>query len=353
MANYAAGSTSALILYKETSYGTASPDDQRAGVRQVFVSESIKLSQQTLDSATINSSRERSRPAFGNVTVAGSIATELAPQTCISLLALAVDPSPGAATLNTWTFQTGKETPSFTAEIDFGTAMVAGTAGDDPVNRFHRFKGCRISNLNITIPSSGFVTANYDVVGKDGEIGDTGYDPAPYSYSNFTPFTAYDCDLFYGTSGSTNPTTLIKIAESASISLTNTLDESIYSIASGGLRADLPVGFQTVTGQISLLLDNTEAPAFLEKINTKTAISLRFRLKRGTANGTEGNEQITLLMPRVLLERTSPEIQGPGGVKFSAAFKAFVDTPDTQSALTITVNTPKASSITTPWLATP
>lgn len=352
MANYAAGSTSALILYKETSYGTTSLTDKGAGVRQVFVSESIKLSQQTLDSATINSSRERSRPAFGNVTVAGSIATELAPQTCISLLALAVDPSPGTATLNTWTFNTGKETPSFTAEIDFGTAMIAGALGDASVNRCHRFTGCRISNLNITIPSSGFITANYDVVGQDGEIGDAPYDAAPYSYSNFTPFSAYECDVFYGTAGSATPSIMIKIAESASISLTNTLDESIYSIASGGLRADLPVGFQTVTGQISLLLDNTEAPVFLDKINTKTAISLKFRLKRGNADGTAGNEQITLLMQRVLLERTSPEIQGPGGVKFSAAFKAFVDAPDTQSALTVEIKTPKATAIGTPWLTT-
>jgi hypothetical protein len=328
------GTQTSLLLYKESSsYGTVDAADRSTSVKQIFVSQSLKIAQQSLDSATINSSRERAKPALSNINVSGSIATELAPENCVTLFAMAVDPQPtktGSSAQYTYTFTTGKQLAAFTAEVDFGANATPASPILD--NRYHRFSGCKINNMTLQIPNSGFVTVNYDIIGKDVAIADEPYDLAPYIPDEFNPFSAFECTVFYGDASAANPTDALNIVESASLTINNMLDESVYSISNKGLRADLPNGFQTVTGQFSLLLDNATAPIILDKINKKADVSLKITLSRTSRT-------ITFLMPRAVLEKTSPEISGPGGIKLSLTFKAFVDNPDTQSALQITAQT--------------
>jgi hypothetical protein len=98
-----------------------------------------------------------------------------------------------------------------------------------------------------------------------------------------------------------------------------------------------------VSGQITLLLDAADASALLTIANnsTPTPSSLTIVLSHAA------NEQITLTLPNVLFEKTSPEIQGPGGVKFSLNYKAFyiVDSTATPPALVPALTIAVASTV--------
>jgi hypothetical protein len=313
------GTQSRLILIPEktTEYGTPATftsggSEVVRGITQPFVSESLKLSQQTLDSNSINAYRGRLKPALANISVSGSISTELSPQTSHFLLYAAlgnVKREIVGGGFYTYTFSTESATqPSFEADVDFGSNAAA-------AHRWSKFTGCKISNFALQIPTNGFITANYDVIGRTGASTNASsltLDNPPYKAASFKPFTSSNCSITIGT-------TTAAIVETMSLQLNNSLDESVYTLTADGLRADMPAGLQSVSGQITLLLDAADASALLTIANSSTPApsSLTIVLSHSA------DEKITLTLPNVLFEKTSPEIQGPGGVKFSLNYKAF------------------------------
>jgi hypothetical protein len=334
------GTQTSLVLFTESTYGTAGT----SGIKQPFVSESLKVSQQSLDSNTISSRRERLKPALSNINVSGSIATELATETSMFLLYAALGGYTGSSTgtspniIYTHTFKTGSSAhPSFTAEVNFG-----GSASGS--RQYSRFNGCKINNLNLQIPNSGFITASYDVIGQTEVVSSTPLDSAPFIPSGFTPFSSFDASVSYtttynGTTGLPAFSTASGVIESASFAVNNALDESMYAIQANGLRSDLPAGFQSVTGQLSVLFDGAAATSLLAAADSTTSVALQFVLSRGTGAGSSGNEKITIVINNCVIEKTSPEVSGPGGVKVALSFKAFVPSA-TSNAMTITVLSP-------------
>jgi hypothetical protein len=325
------GTQTTMVVFTETAYGTPGT----SGLKQPFVSESLKVSQQSLDSNTISSSRERLKPALSNINVSGSIATELATETSMFLLYAALGSYTGSGTAApyTHTFKTGAaDHPSFTAEMNYG-------ANAPTAAQYSKFSGCKVNNLNLQIPNSGFVTVSYDVIGQTADISGTALDATPLEVSGFTPFSSYNCKINIGSIESSN-------VESFSIALSNALDESMYTIKADGKRSDLPAGFQTVTGQLSAIfnngISNASTGTLLNKAESNTSIALQVVFIRGTGLGTAGNEKITIDIPHALLERTSPEVSGPGGIKVAFSFKAYVNS-SAENAMTITVLSPTAA----------
>jgi hypothetical protein len=331
------GTQTSLVLFTEsaTAYGTPGAN----GIRQPFVSESLKVSQQSLDSNTISASRERLKPALSNINVSGSIATELATEASMFLLYAAVGSYTGSGTAApyTHTFKTGATNhPSFTAEMNYGDNAPASA-------KYSKFVGCKINNMTLQVPNSGFVTINYDVIGQSADISGAALDSAPYVISGFTPFSSYHCTILIDNVQSSN-------VESLSVSLNNQLDESMYTIKADGKRSDLPAGFQTITGQFSAIFDNATDNAstgsLLNKAETNTKVNIKiiFAKTRNsvTSDGSAvGKEKVTIEIPNALLERTSPEVSGPGGIKVAFSFKAYIAS-STENAMTITVLSPTA-----------
>jgi hypothetical protein len=349
------GTQAKLVLYPEdpATYGTIKTIDigtpavqHTRGYRQAFVSESLKLSQQSIDSNSIPLQRGRLKPALSNINVSGSITTELAPQSCHFLLYAALgkiereSATTGGVTVYTYTFKTDEKThPGLSAEVYFGENVPS-------AYRYLLFRGCKINNMTLQIPNSGFVTANYDLIGKTAtRFGITQQtvtsSPTTKSWfsSRHTPFSSYDSTITIG---------LITTAviESLSLSLTNALDESVYTLTGDGVRSELPAGIQTVTGQFTALFDNDTADNILSASNpaayiTITPIRLNIKLRRGGTDvadeGKNGEEYLEINLPNVFLERTSPEISGPGGVKIAFSFKAFYVAGS--NTMTITVKT--------------
>jgi hypothetical protein len=328
------GTQTSLVLFTESTYGTAGT----SGIKQPFVSESLKVSQQSLDSNTISSSRERLKPALSNINVSGSIATELATEGSMFLLyaALGSYTGSGATAPYTHTFKTGSTNhPSFTAEMNYGDNAPA-TA------QYSKFTGCKINNMNLQVPNSGFVTVSYDVIGQTADISATALDSAPFNVSGFTPFSSYHCLIQIDNTSSSN-------IESLSVSLSNALDESMYTIKADGKRSDLPAGFQTVTGQLSAIfddsIDNASTATLLTKAETNAKVSIKIifakTLHSASSDGTLGKEKLTIEIPNALLERTSPEVAGPGGIKVAFSFKAYI-ADSTENSMVITMLSPTA-----------
>lgn len=333
------GTQASLVLFTESTYGTAVTN----GIKQPFVSESLKVSQQSLDSNTISSSRERLKPALSNINVSGSIATELATEGSMFLLYAALGGYTGSSTgtspniIYTHTFKTGSTNhPSFTAEMNYGDNAPAAA-------QYSKFTGCKINNMNLQVPNSGFVTVSYDVIGQTADISGTALDSAPFAVSGFTPFSSYHCLIQIDNISSSN-------IESLSVSLSNALDESMYTIKADGKRSDLPAGFQTVTGQLSAIFDdstdNASTATLLNKAETNAKVSIKIifakTLNPASSDGALGREKITVEIPNALLERTSPEVAGPGGIKVAFSFKAYIAN-STENSMTITMLSPTAT----------
>lgn len=338
------GTDASVNLFTETSYGNLT--DYTHGQKLFIVSENVKTNQQTSDSNTITGLRNRLKPAFGNINVNGSINVEVNPENMMGLLYYALGDwnTPAAvAGVYTHTFKSGgngNALPSFQMEVDFGP-------GSPSDQRFHIFKGLKVSGFNIQIPNSGYVTAGFDIVGQDSTMSGNSADSSGAYSTKLTQYQGFEATV--SIDGST-----AAMIENMTINGSNDLDESVYVIGTNGKRSELPAGFCTVSGQFSAFFNDNST--LLNAINTKKEVSIIVTLTHNTgpstaAVGTVGKETMKFTITRALLDRTSPEINGPGGVKMSLSFKGYTlpsDGTTIESSLIVEIKNAVASYLTVP-----
>lgn len=319
------GNNASLLLFNESSYGTR---DTSNGHKLLFTTENLKISRQSFDSQTISGDRERMKPVRGNINISGQIAVEFSPENPLLLLYYAIGTwtTTGTAAPYTHTFTTGTKLPSFQAEVNFGADAPTG-------QQYHQFTGLKINTFNLSVPNNGNITATFDCIGQNSLMSDTGLDPSPYT-TPFNRFSSFEANIYLD--GATTPSAVI---ESFSINVANELDESVYPIKNDGLRAELPNGFQTVTGQFTAFFQSISSgagTAGLGKAKSGEPVTLKLEFKRGDGTGTAGNETVTFEIFNTMLEETSPEITGPAGVKLQMSFKAYKTTTN-PNAMKVTV----------------
>lgn len=322
------GNNASLLLFNESDYGTrGTGTSANNGHKLLFTTENLKISRQSFDSQTISGDRERMKPVRGNINIAGQIAIEFSPENPLLLLYYAIGQwtTTGTAAPYTHTFTTGSKLPSFQAEVDFGADAPTG-------QQYHLFTGLKINTFNLSVPNNGNITATFDCIGQNSVMSDTGLDSVPATTA-FNRFSSFEANIYLD-----NAATPSGIVESFSINVANELDESIYPIRSDGLRAELPNGFQTVTGQFTAFFQSTTGigTAGLGKAKSGESVTLKLQLKRGDGTGTAGNEKVTFEIFNTMLEETSPEVTGPAGVKWQMSFKAYKTTAS-PNAMTVTV----------------
>ncbi len=303
------GNNATLTLFNETTYGTRTNAN---GQKLFFTTENLKATRQTFDSQTITGDRERMKPVRGNVNVSGQIAMEVSPENMLLMLYYAIGTwtttptAAGSTEPFTHTFVTGSKLPSFQAQVNFGVDAPTG-------QRYHLFSGLKINTFSLQVPNNGNVTATFDCIGKNVVMSDSVIDSAPTT-TTFTRYSSFEADIQINGSPATN-------VESFSLTVANELDESVYPISTDGLRTELPNGFQTVSGQFTAFFDND---LLLNSAKSGENVPIILSLKRGTETpGTSGNERMVFTLPFTMLEQTSPEVSGPGGVKLQMAFKAY------------------------------
>lgn len=312
----ARGSQSALAVFDETVFG-ADPAGP-SGVLFRYKSNSLASSQNLIKSETLGGGRERTVPGLGNIDAAGDIVSEFSAENDGTFLRHAIGSlvttgaGPYVHTLNLGDLPVG-----MVLEKDFG-ANIAG------VGRYEKFNGGRIASASFKFPSEGQIEASYSIKAATSTLASAPLD-ASLTDNGHTPFTAFQASIEEGG-------VAIATVTEAEIKIDNELDDSVFVIGGAGVRKSLGEGFASVSGSITTIFDSA---ALLTKAINGTQSSLKITLSRGNGLGTAGNESVEFLVNQLQYQRTSPTIDGPGGVLASFIFEGFRD--GATGGLTVTV----------------
>jgi len=299
----ARGSQTSTILVEESTYGAdpGAPDAQQLYV----VRNTLASNQNLLQSNTLSTSRERQSPIAGNIAVSGDIEFELGAESMGTILkhVLGSNTTSGSDPY-THTMTLGDLPVGFIIEKDYGANIT---------NRYEKFNGCRVASAAFNFPNEGVPTATLSIIGATSVMGTSSID-ATVTDNGHTSFSAFDASIEEGGSS-------IAYVESVEFTVDNELDDSAYVVGGSGVRRALPEGFSTVSGTITALF---ESDALLTKAIAGTETSLKIALTRGTGDGSAGNEYMEFFIQQLQLERTSAPIEGPGGLKLTMPFQAYI-----------------------------
>ena len=300
----ARGSQATIALYEESTYATnpATPSGQ-----QLYVTQCTLASQQNrIDANTLTSARSRSQPAAGNINASGQLVFELGAESMGTILKHALGTSADTgANPYTHTLTIADLPVGLIIEKDFG-ANISGSG------RTEYFNGTRIQQVTFDFPVEGYATCTMDCVAAKSTLGTAALD-GTLTDNGHTPFSIFSGSITEGG-------TAIAYVQSASITLSNELDQSVYAIGGAGVRRALPEGFATITGSVTALF---ESAALLTKAIAGTESSLAVTLSRGDGLGSAGNESMSFTVQQLLFERTSPPISGPNGLLLTLPFKGY------------------------------
>lgn len=202
-------------------------------------------------------------------------------------------------------FTVGDLPTGLTIERDYGS-NISGSG------RFEQFHGCRFASLALAWPQNGYATADCNFKGADSTLGSTALDASPTDNGHTSFTTSYVATLEEG--GSANA-----VISEWNVTLDNNLDDNAFALADSA-RGDLPEGMASISGSVTGLFKDTTV---LSKAYNGTTSSLRCVQERGTGDGTAGNEYMETVVTDLIYERKSPEVDGPGGVRFNWAFRGF------------------------------
>ena len=251
----ARGSQSAYNIYDETTYG-ADPGSPSAD-KLYLKSCGLSSAQNKIESETLTGVRTQSRPTAGNIDASGPLVMELGAESIGKLLkhALGQVATTGASPY-VHTITLGALPVGFTFEKDYGS-NISGSG------RFEKFNGCRISSMDVDIPSEGNVLVTFNAQGANSSLQSAALDGTPTDSSHTTFSVASLGTIEEG--GST-----IATIKAMKFSLNNDLDTDGYVLGAAGVRAELAEGFAMVTGEITAVFDSA---ALLPKAINSAATS--------------------------------------------------------------------------------
>lgn len=294
------GTQIALGLFNETVYGQA-PSPTPSGERAYIRTSGLRGEIAKIVDDTLAGRRGRQAGINGNKNVAGGIQIHLAPQSSLRWLAHIIGtPTTTGVGPYKHVFAVGAGAlalpPGMTIEMDLGTTVGA--------NRYIRFHGVRVRQAQFTFGSSGFAAVNLDLLGSNFELATTPLD-ATLDDHGHTAWSMFTATLQEGGAPIAN-------VQQLGVTWNNDLDEDTFVIGGGGVRGELPEGFVIVNGTMSTLFKDT---ALLQKGINSTDTSLNIVLQNGTGDGTAGNEKFEMNIPHLRFAATTPEVQGPRGLR--------------------------------------
>lgn len=279
----------------------------------------LRGQQDLQQSETIRGERGRSEPDLGNINVNGQMQTEI-DNASIGLLlkhlfgAVATSDTSGSAPY----------THDFTVSDSFTKFLLlekdnGGNISGD--GRYERYLGCRVGSAQITMPRDGYPTIDWDFIGADHNLNDTALDDTPTD-QGFIPFSAFRGAL------EMDGSEIATITE-ARATLSNDLDDDQYVVGGDGKRVDIPEGWFLVSGQITARFVDAD---LMNKAINGTSVALKYILSRGNGDGSSGNEYFELHLPKLRLQRNSPEVSGPRGIMLTMDFQGYEDAGSLASA---------------------
>jgi len=302
------GSDIQVLLYHESAWGV----DPGTPAAQIAYIQSLGLTanQNLVASEVISGGRGVRRPGAGNLSVAGAIRTEVAPENIGFWLShlLGAPTTTGVSAPYTHGFVPDALPAGFRVEKDYTAALAS---------KVERFRGCRISSATFTFPQEGFCTAEFQIAGKDHAIITAPLDAAPADPGH-AGFTGFEGTVKQGGSP-------LGYVMSGSLTIDNSLRTDMFVIGGGGTVHSLPEGRCRISGSLSLVF---ESFALFDLAVARTETTFAFELARGTGAGTAGNEKLVMLVDHADITRNSPPLETEAGMTVDIEFQAFASGTD-------------------------
>lgn len=304
------GALAKIAAFTETAYNTTpgTPDGRLLAVQ----SFGLRANEARDTDPTISGFRGQVRSVAGRRDVSGAVGIALSPQQIgfwlAHILGKPTTTGIGPYTHSYSVAQSGANAlpAGMLFEVDYGSGIA--TPG-----RYVRYSGCRVNQATLQFPSSGFPTAQIDVLGADFDASATTPLDATLTDNGHSAWSA-DQIVLQIDGGA------IEVCfESLSITLGNDLDAEQYCVGNGGVRHKLPEGFMIATGEGVTFFDT---PALMNKALADTDAALVITLSRGDGLGTANNESLVITIPNVVFAANTPPIEGPRGVRFQGNFTA-------------------------------
>ncbi|WP_444901247.1 phage tail tube protein [Microbulbifer sp. SSSA007] len=207
-----------------------------------------------------------------------------------------------AVSMGTWTndkLTVGATRRSFTIERKFGGI---------PDKPYHRYKGCEVNTLNLTVAPGARVSGSFGIIGKDMNLGAAALPGS--TYGDATSTQVFDSFKGVISEGSTD----LAIVTEVTLTLENGL-ESRYVIGSD-TTVQPGAGRSNVTGQLSAYFENS---TLLEKFLNEDASSLEFSLVDAAGNS------YVITLPKIKYTGGQVDVSGEGAIILPLPFQAVYD----------------------------
>lgn len=286
-----------------------------AGYLMPFDSCGVLASQGKSENNTILNTRTKAKPGLGNIDVGGAVVSLLGPVSSgVWLKALFGGHEKTGTGPYTHVFTPAKDVPSFKLEKDMGHQLAT--------NRFELLGGLKVAGIDFQFTQEGRQGITVNLKGASQSFANTSIDGAATEMRLDDAWDGMNLSIKEGG-------VEVGVANAVSVNMSNNLDESngylIPKESEGekaGTRQALPAQFFTANGALTTIFSDT---SFIDKGTNNADSTLEIKLTRGDGTGTAGNESLVIAFSRVVYERTSPEISGPGGVMLSVNFESFGD----------------------------
>ncbi|GBG57777.1 hypothetical protein SPFL3102_01496 [Sporomusaceae bacterium FL31] len=295
-----------LCVDFESSFGTN--PTTKAPKSLPFNNVEIVAKQALIDSATIQATRNPQKPGLGRVAVDGSITIPM------DLNAIgywfkgmfgSVVPTGSGPYSHVW--KAVNSQPSMVIEKGF-----------TDINQYFIYNGCKINSFKLPFGGDGELVATAELMGATEMLSSTQY--AVPTVIALERVSNYQASLKEG--GATVANVL-----SGELNIGFGLDGGQYTIGNSNCRGDIPEGILAITGTIKALFQDA---SLINKGINGTESSLELILENGT-------KSLSIKLPEIQYERTSPTITGPAGITLDLAFRGFYGNDPGNSAVIVTL----------------
>lgn len=228
-------------------------------------------------------------------------------------------------TKNIFTYKAGGNIPSYIIEKGFSDITTA---------KFLKYTGCKCGSLSFTVNPSGIIELSTTWMGAQEAVGAASFDTGSAVDNTKVSFDASmlaAADVKIG--GSANA-----YVKSMQFQLDNGLDGDTFVLGGAGVRAGINTGVYQITGSVNMVFEST---TLYEIAKASTESSLDVTFKRGTGDGTAGNEYIQIVVPELTFTPKAPAVNGPGGVMVDLAFTGYYSDSASGTGMKVVIGTPQ------------
>jgi len=211
----------------------------------------------------------------------------------------------------TYTYKAGGKLPSYIIEKGF-----------TDIGQYFKYTGCTNAKLGMTVNPTGIVDVSTDWMGAQEVVGSASFDtgtPIDNTKISFDGSMLAAADVKEGGTA----TALIK---NMSFNLDNVLDGDTFVVGGAGVRGGINPGVYQITGNVTAIFQDL---VLYNKAKASTETSLDLTYKKGTGDGTAGNESLQIVTPEMIFTPKAPAVAGAGGVTATFDFVGdFTDNAD-------------------------